>query len=147
MSGLATALAVMSGAPNVLAVPPERPAAPPADEQTHETAETSAEASELKTAEPAQEEHPEPQNALTQKFTDAEWKALKEFRVCVVSARDAYWWPSLIHLTHNYSRYFRTCLRMPTTTKRARPRHPSRCGVSPSTRRTRSRVRRSLSCS
>ena len=23
----------------------------------------------------------EPQNALTQKFTDAEWKALKEFRV------------------------------------------------------------------
>lgn len=28
-------------------------------------------------------EEAEPQNALTQKFTDAEWKALKEFRVSV----------------------------------------------------------------
>lgn len=26
-------------------------------------------------------EEPEPQNALTQKFTQAEWDALKEFRV------------------------------------------------------------------
>jgi hypothetical protein len=27
---------------------------------------------------------PEPQNKLTQKFTEAEWKALIEFRVCVL---------------------------------------------------------------
>ena len=30
---------------------------------------------------PAHKEIEEPQNALTKKFTDAEWKALKEFRV------------------------------------------------------------------
>jgi hypothetical protein len=31
---------------------------------------------------PAKEEAPEPQNPLTEKFTEAEWKVLKEFRVC-----------------------------------------------------------------
>lgn len=32
----------------------------------------------------AQETVEEPQNALTKKFSDAEWKALKEFRVCTI---------------------------------------------------------------
>lgn len=40
----------------------------------------------IKTAEPTGSTTPapeveEPQNALTKKFTDTEWKALKEFRV------------------------------------------------------------------
>ena len=29
-----------------------------------------------------EDEGPEPQSTLTKKFTEAEWKALKEFRVC-----------------------------------------------------------------
>jgi hypothetical protein len=32
--------------------------------------------------EPATSDDNEPQNALTQKFTEKEWAALKEFRVC-----------------------------------------------------------------
>ena len=34
------------------------------------------------TSAPAKVEAPEPQNSLTEKFTEAEWKALKELRVC-----------------------------------------------------------------
>ena len=34
------------------------------------------------TSAPAKVEAPEPQNPLTEKFTEAEWKALKELRVC-----------------------------------------------------------------
>ena len=38
----------------------------------------------MEAAEPAPEE---PQNPLTRKFTDGEWKALKELRVCHYSYR------------------------------------------------------------
>ena len=45
---------------------------------------------------PTQPEVEEPQNALTKKFTEAEWKALKEFRVrflySVFRSLVRFWW-------------------------------------------------------
>jgi hypothetical protein len=46
-------------------------------------------------------EEAEPQNALTQKFTEAEWAALKEFRVSHCSLRLV---EPLIHIHHSSSR-------------------------------------------
>lgn len=49
------------------------------------------------TESPVMEDKPEPQNPLTERFTKAEWAALKEFRVCAATVSIACYCLACMH--------------------------------------------------
>lgn len=73
------------------AEPTSPPTADPAPQVDNADAASPAEAPNA-TESLTMEDKPEPQNPLTERFTEAEWDALKEFRVCAIKpARYIVW--------------------------------------------------------